>query len=41
MEFKIRQAMKDKRAGWCISCEIEYQRIKHIERKQCREIRHF
>ena len=40
-QFKIRQAMKDKRAGWCIACETEYQRKKHIERKQSMEIRHF
>jgi hypothetical protein len=40
-KFKVRMAMKDKKAGWCISCEAEYQQKKHIERKQCRNIRHF
>lgn len=40
-EFKVRLAMKDKRAGWCISCEADYQKKKHIERKQYKEVRHF
>ena len=40
-EFSVRKVMKDGRAGWCIECQTEYQHKKHIERKQCRDIRHF
>ena len=40
-EFNKRLAMKDKKSGWCKLCETEYQRKKHLERKTCREIKHF
>jgi hypothetical protein len=40
-EFRIRLKNKDNRKGWCANCESEYQRKKHLERKQCREVRHF
>lgn len=40
-DFRKRLANKDKIKGWCILCETKYQRNKHLQRKECRDIRHF